>query len=215
MMGIYLIRNIINDKMYIGQSIDIERRWSEHKNDYIRKNKYPLYKAFKKYGLDNFDFTILEFVKEKDNLTDRETFWYDKLIPEYNLAIPNESGSQNYKSVYMVSLDDNSIINKFKSIREATKFLNLNNSHISQVCNGERNQAHGYGWSFVKDWNDSKKFKKYVKKIVQFNLKTKKEVQIHDSLRAAARSIDGGHSHIAKACKGEYKQYKGFGWRYE
>lgn len=76
MIGIYLIRNTINNKVYIGQSTDIERRWVEHKRKYsLEKNKnIILYKAFKKYGLDNFSFEILEECKEEE-LNERETFY--------------------------------------------------------------------------------------------------------------------------------------------
>ena len=60
--GIYKITNLINGKVYIGQSQDIEHRWQEHRYNMYRK-KYQniiLYKALKKYGIDNFSFTILE-----------------------------------------------------------------------------------------------------------------------------------------------------------
>ena len=65
MIGIYKIENLINGKKYIGQSIDIETRWAEHKRINERsletiKQKYPLYLAFKKYGLENFSFEVLE-----------------------------------------------------------------------------------------------------------------------------------------------------------
>lgn len=62
--GIYQIRNIVNNKVYIGQSVDIARRWWEHKarmhdpnNNCFNK---PLYTAMRKYGLEMFEFTVLE-----------------------------------------------------------------------------------------------------------------------------------------------------------
>lgn len=62
-VGIYCIENKINNKKYIGQSIHIHRRWSEHKYDLnanMHANDY-LQKAWNKYGQDNFEFTIVEF----------------------------------------------------------------------------------------------------------------------------------------------------------
>lgn len=57
MIGIYQIKNKINGMVYIGQSIDIRRRWQEERN---RKQVNPhLRRAFDKYGLDAFAFTVL------------------------------------------------------------------------------------------------------------------------------------------------------------
>ena len=62
--GIYLITNLVNQKKYVGQSVNILRRWRNHKAD--SKNiasscyEYPLYRAFRKYGIDNFSFEIIE-----------------------------------------------------------------------------------------------------------------------------------------------------------
>jgi|19_taG_2_1085344.scaffolds.fasta_scaffold00858_9 group I intron endonuclease len=60
--GIYLIRNNINGKLYIGSSKNIKNRWMDHKarlrakthrNDYLQK-------SWHKYGEDNFEFEIIE-----------------------------------------------------------------------------------------------------------------------------------------------------------
>ena len=52
-----MIKCKINNKVYIGQSIDIERRWDQHK---YGKGNIILRNAIQKYGLDNFEFLILE-----------------------------------------------------------------------------------------------------------------------------------------------------------
>lgn len=61
--GIYKIKNKINGKMYIGQSVDIKKRWGEHKS-LSKTNDNHLYSAFRKYGLDNFEFSIICEVPE-------------------------------------------------------------------------------------------------------------------------------------------------------
>ena len=58
--GIYCIENMINHKKYVGQSIDIHRRWAQHKQqNFIARDTF-LYNSFKKYGLESFNFYIIE-----------------------------------------------------------------------------------------------------------------------------------------------------------
>lgn len=69
MIGIYKITNKINNKVYIGQSIDIHRRWHQEKNKAFNENDTAynqlLSKAFRKHGLDNFTFEVLEELSEE------------------------------------------------------------------------------------------------------------------------------------------------------
>ena len=82
LVGIYKITNIVNDKIYVGQSIAIKQRWSQHKAK-LRKNKHGnchLQKAWNKYGEENFKFSVLEYLDtdiSKDFLTEREQYWID------------------------------------------------------------------------------------------------------------------------------------------
>ena len=77
MIGIYKITNLCNNKSYIGQSVDIEKRWGEHRRAVNYKNEhtynYPLYRAMRKYGIHNFLFEIVEEVDIK-SLTEREQY---------------------------------------------------------------------------------------------------------------------------------------------
>ena len=61
MIGIYKITNIVNNKVYIGQSYDIERRIIQHKK--YENNRY-LKRSIEKYGIDNFKFDILMIISD-------------------------------------------------------------------------------------------------------------------------------------------------------
>lgn len=93
--GIYKITNKVNGKCYIGQSIKIEKRWSDHKiashNQNDKGYNYPLYKAFRKYGIDNFDFEIIEECNI-NQLDEKEVYW----IKYYNPAYNQTQGESNY-----------------------------------------------------------------------------------------------------------------------
>lgn len=76
MIGFYKIENLINGKVYIGQSIDIKERWNDHKlinsrssKEALKKQKYPLYLAALKEAKEQLP-SLLSFNKKlspKDN----------------------------------------------------------------------------------------------------------------------------------------------------
>ena len=61
-MGIYMIKCLINGKVYIGKSNDVKRRWREHKSRLKRNNheNEKLQYDWNKYGEDNFEFKLIE-----------------------------------------------------------------------------------------------------------------------------------------------------------
>lgn len=85
MIGIYRILNLKNDWSYIGSSIDIDIRISEHFNN-LSKNQHINQKLqidFNKFGRDNFKFDILEETTD-DQLLIREKYWLDITENLYN-----------------------------------------------------------------------------------------------------------------------------------
>jgi len=83
--GVYYIQNILDDKIYIGSSVNINRRIVAHFAA-LRRNghqSYRLQSAFNKDGESNFVSGIIEAVTS-DNLTKAEQGWIDFFKPEYN-----------------------------------------------------------------------------------------------------------------------------------
>jgi group I intron endonuclease len=94
--GIYLIRNTVNGKVYVGQSVHIQRRWHEHKKCAKWGHKSHLYDAIRKYGADAFTHEILEECGPHQ-FDEREAYWmarYDCRDPSkgYNLLPAGQRG---------------------------------------------------------------------------------------------------------------------------
>ena len=91
-MGIYMILNKTNGKIYIGQSVDIQARFKAHKNE-LNHNKHHnkhLQSAWNKDCEENFEFIIL-CECEQNKLNEFEQYYIltlDATNPEvgYNLA---------------------------------------------------------------------------------------------------------------------------------
>lgn len=81
MYYIYKITNKINNKIYIGQTNDIKKRFNSHKNN----KKSVISKAINKYGVDNFIFEIIETINTIEEANSLEI----KYINKFNSIAPN------------------------------------------------------------------------------------------------------------------------------
>ena len=92
MIGIYKITNTLNNMCYIGQSKNISKRWNNHKSVYDNENShgynYYLYRAMRKYGIENFTFEIIEEC-DIDSLNEREIYWINYYDSYNNGMWPN------------------------------------------------------------------------------------------------------------------------------
>ena len=85
--GIYIIRNNVNQKIYVGSTSEFKRRYYSH-NGKLKSGKHnnaKLRSSVNKYGIDNFTFSILEEVSDLSILVEREQYWMDELKPFYNI----------------------------------------------------------------------------------------------------------------------------------
>lgn len=107
MIGIYKITNTINNKVYIGQSVNIHRRWRQHINRAGRDNM-PLHNAIYKYGKDNFLFEVIEecTIDLLDSMEQKWIQYYNSIIPYgYNIS----SGGQHNKGAVYAHFDSSEI----------------------------------------------------------------------------------------------------------
>ena len=156
--GIYKIENLIDGKIYIGQSKQIRQRWTEHKKE-LRRNKHKnnyLQRAWNKYGEENFKHEIIELCPE--SLLDEKECFYIKLYNSfdsnkgYNLTTGggrkknyskstreklkiNATGKNNPNSKSVICLETNKI---YESIGLASKEYQISSANIYRCCTGKR-----------------------------------------------------------------------------
>lgn len=92
---IYIIQNLVNDKIYVGQTINVRERWYEEKrelrhgktfNDVIR---HPLVRSWAKHGEENFSFYVIDETEDsQEALTIEESIrvWFTEMNMCYNIA---------------------------------------------------------------------------------------------------------------------------------
>ena len=96
--GVYKITNTVTGDFYIGSSKDVKLRWANHKCQSTWK-KCPnkqLYKDMHQYGVDKFEFEILEEV-ESEQLKEKEQKFIEKMHPVYNDINANGWNVERYK----------------------------------------------------------------------------------------------------------------------
>ena len=98
-VGIYTIQNKLDNKIYVGQSVDVNNRLIHHRKR-LRANNHDnihLQSAYNKYGESYFLFELLVECNE-NFLNSEESYWcnilnaYDDKYG-YNLVINNPNGS--------------------------------------------------------------------------------------------------------------------------
>lgn len=157
MIGIYKIENKINGKVYIGQSVDILRRWREHRYS-ISKADTPLYRAINKYGLENFTFEVLEEceVNELDIKEVNYIIEYNSFYNGYNQTSGGDSStykrvavqiaeikrdlkedklsSQEIMHKYSICKNSLSMINTGKTYHDDSEIYPLRNNRTEKYC---------------------------------------------------------------------------------
>lgn len=167
---IYCITNKVNDKKYIGQTINFQRRMWEHK--YSKTKESYLKNSIQKYGINNFKFEIIERVKI-ENLNKREIYWidfYNTFKGEgYNLTIGGDAVGKG-KNHWWYG----------KELSQETK------DKISKANKGENNGMYGVIGEEHHSYHNSKITKKISKDIINKRLMGLTLQEIADNLNICA-----------------------------
>lgn len=248
MVGIYKIINKINNKIYVGQSIDILDRFYQHKYKATHKEErgypQPIHQAFRKYGIENFDFEVIEEC-DYTKLDERERFWIkelDCITPKgYNIL----EGGQKIKTEPRLCIKCGTTISKGNKTHLCINcYKQKLREHIPQKeeliiqlknANGNFEQVARYynrRSSAIRKWCDrynishhSQDYKSIkpntLKKsnkipVYQIDKNTGEVIQEFESAMDAARTLGKSKgSHITEVCKGTHKTAYGYIWKYK
>ena len=128
--GIYMWSNNLTGDVYIGQSVDISKRFKNYLNlSYVKsKSSFIISKALLKYGYINFSFSILEYCNISD-ITSREQYYFDTFKPQYNI-LKTASSSKEYKHLEETKLK---ISNALKGIYIGEKSALFGKLHTEET----------------------------------------------------------------------------------
>lgn len=182
---IYLHRNKINGKCYVGQtSMNPLERWGI--NGYGYHNQQYFYRAIQKYGWDNFEHIILESDLTIENVNERERYWGEY----YNALAPN--GYSLYLGDTLQS--EESGIKKSNALKEKWHTDIDYAEHMSKAQKEKwENWSPEVQERILKNTNPRKRVR-----CIETNI-------IYTSMREASRQTGINASHIAEVCRGERK----------
>ena len=179
-IGIYKITNTVTGDFYIGSSKNVKRRWASHKWPSIW-DKYPnkqLYQDMQRYGVDKFEFEVLEVV-EPEKLKEAEQKFIETLKPAYNNRNANGLNIERCKEAqkkYQKSDKGKKSQNKYNKSDKGKKSQNkynksdkgkeAQNKYQNQLCsyNGETLTLHALRERFKRQGiiNPTQEAKKYL-----------------------------------------------------
>lgn len=199
---IYIIKNRINDKVYIGKTdLDINKRFKEHIRDSRRRRceKRPLYSAMRKYGCEHF---YVELIEETQDTSTREQFW----IKEYN--------SFHYGYNATIGGDGTEYVNRDLIISEYHKHQMI--SKVHQITGHDAGTIR----KILKDaritviWDQDTIRKNWGRHIKQIDPKTGETVAVYLTLKEAIKAIGGKtDASLYKALKSKSKYALGYRWQ--
>jgi group I intron endonuclease len=104
-MIIYQITNKLTNDFYIGKTKNQQERFYRHKyNATNNKSQTYIHRAMRKYGVENFTFSVLEQVESPEFLNQREMYWIDQLKPKYNMTRGGDGGDTSNSSNYRAAI---------------------------------------------------------------------------------------------------------------
>jgi group I intron endonuclease len=78
-MFVYVIGNLINQKLYVGKANNPDERWKEHLRQCKAGSQYAIHRAIRKYGAQNFKFSVAQSYPNEELAYLGEEIWTARL----------------------------------------------------------------------------------------------------------------------------------------
>jgi group I intron endonuclease len=226
-MIIYKITNLINNKVYIGQTTQlIDIRWKQHCQLNRKRSCHLIQNAIKKYGQNNFNIEQIDTCLSKEELNIQEKYWilkYQSFGPKgYNLTTGGDHVQLSSETIAKISKSLKNRPSLRKGIPSNRSAWNKGKSWSVETKN-KMSIAHKNQISWCKG---KKLTKEHCKKLSEshkgkINQKTRKSIIClntgikYDSLKAASKQLNLQASKICLVLKGRRTHTKGFKFIYE
>lgn len=236
---IYLIKNKITGKVYIGRTNSCIKRFSSHFS-LLRKGKHPNVKiqnSYNKYGKSSFTIGIVEQNLSLEDCLKREEYYidfYNSIVNGYNIQKggkrervalgsvkywKDKKGSQHNtaKETFQYS-PDGKFLKKCGSVIEAALFYKDSSSWISHCCTGKSKTCRGFYWKHEFLGNSiiiQKEKYSFSKPVLMLNFNTEEVLKEFDSMMEAERYFGKNNNKIDLVCKGKRTKWSGFKWKYK
>lgn len=158
--AIYKITNIKNNKSYIGQSINPQKRFKRHKVLCKSKPTYPLYKEMNEFGIENFKLEIIGWYEHYNEMEQYYIKKYNTKVPNgYNVQDGGENipphfyGEEHHNSKYNEQLVEN-IIKDLQSKKYTQKEIeqkyNVPQQLVTSINRGATHRKDGISYPIIK-----------------------------------------------------------------
>jgi group I intron endonuclease len=161
MACIYVIRNVVNGKRYIGSAVNFKNRKAVHMS-HLKDNKHHslyLQRAWNRYGPDAFIFEVVEDAICRTELLGRETYWIEVFHPAYNvnkIVFRNDSEIARRKNGPMPEEQRRNISLAKKGRSNGTKGRKFTQEHKEKIAKAQKGSKRPWSdTSSVRRWHAS------------------------------------------------------------
>ena len=184
---IYKIENIINNKVYIGQTTQkrgfkdrycregqgVERVYKSYlyNKEHNRSYNIHLFRAIEKYGFDAFIVDeVYDVALSLKELNDKEKLYIEQFNSFYNgynytlggdgmFGYPALSGKDNKYSMRVCQISpDNKLVKIWDSLGDVKREFGISGGAISNVCSNRKETSCGFVWVYEKDYDPNKDY---------------------------------------------------------